>query len=538
MFKAGRDAAATALGQLTRMSNPIVPGYGELEKIGSGGFAAVYRATQTAVGREVALKLLHHAIADEDTERRFQRECRVVGSLSWHPHIAAVLDAGADDEGRSYLAFELLSGGSLGDRLKASGPIPWPEAVTFAVQMADALAAAHEEDVLHRDVKPDNILIDRLGRAKLADFGIAQMHDGNQTKSGVITATLAHAAPEVLNGKRATKLSDVYLLGSTLFELIVGEPPFGKMLGNDFFGAIQRIATEPAPRLDATHGVAVPAGLTDAVDRALRKDPADRFSSAAQFGLALRSLQQDQGRPPTEMPFVEARSGRSELEIQVQAAPASPGNHPIAEPAATSLVLTGSAVAVSSSGVDDAAPVVQPIDLQPSTAAQRSLLPLALAALVVSALVGGAAFFFIRDGEDTATNQITAFEPLATDSQDGQLADNAVDNNLTTGWLTPNGPDGHQIVIGFGIPFFLDSIRVHTGPDPSGSGVLANSRGLGPTVIEFSDGTTRELDLDPAQPVRTININKRTSSLAIRTLSQGAQPVAIREIEFIVEAQP
>ena len=86
--------------------------------------------------------------------------------------------------------------------------------------MADALAAAHEEDVLHRDVKPDNILIDRLGRAKLADFGIAQMRDGNQTKSGVITATLAHAAPEVLNGKRATKLSDVYLLGSTLFELI------------------------------------------------------------------------------------------------------------------------------------------------------------------------------------------------------------------------------------------------------------------------------------------------------------------------------
>ena len=284
---------------------------------------------------------------------------------------------------------------------------------------------------------------------------------------------------------------------------------------------------------------AVPAGLTDAVDRALRKDPADRFSSAAQFGLARcarcnKTKVDPQPKCPLSKPDPVARNSKFRFRQRP---------HHLETTRSPNLQRRASCSQArlwqfQAAGVDDAAPVVQPIDLQPSTAAQRSLLPLALAALVVSALVGGAAFFFIRDGEDTATNQITAFEPLATDSQDGQLADNAVDNNLTTGWLTPNGPDGHQIVIGFGIPFFLDSIRVHAGPDPSGSGVLANSRGLGPTVIEFSDGTTRELDLDPAQPVRTININKRTSSLAIRTLSQGAQPVAIREIEFIVEAQP
>lgn len=586
--------ALTATKSRAEMSNPTVPGYGDLEKIGAGGFASVYRATQTAVGREVALKLLHHAIADEDTERRFERECVVVGSLSWHPHIAAILDAGVDEDGRRYLAFELLSGGSLGDRLEDSGPIAWSDAVMFGIQTADALAAAHEQDVLHRDVKPDNILLDRLGRAKLADFGIAAMRDGNQTKSGVITATLAHAAPEVLNGKRATKLSDVYLLGSTMFELIIGEPPFGKALGNDFFGAIQRISTEDPPTLTERTDGQVPAALSDLVARCLRKEPAERYASAAELGLALRDLQAAQGRTMTDMPFVVAHQGGDDHVAIVaapvaEAPPAVPESAPLDQPMGD----TGVSALVSepqadgglperSQGSARSAPIAPgrpepaaatpapgpepvaaipasrpdptPIDVAPAVSSvpsydgqtskpSKSKTPLVVGLVVALAVIGGIVFALSQGGNEPgagASSVIVAIDAREDDSQGGFTAAFAIDGDLSTGWLSPDEPNGHEIAIGFGKAVRLDSIIIHAGPDPAGSSGLQGSRGLGTTVIGLYEGTSLirdiRVDLNESAATQTVAINERVTGLEIRSESPGIDPVAIREVEF--EGEP
>lgn len=540
------------------MTNPIVPGYTDLEKIGAGGFAVVYKATQAAVGRPVALKLLHNAIADEDTERRFQRECIVVGSLSWHPHIAAVLDAGSDEDGRSYLAFELLVGGSIGDRLQKTGPLPWPEAVVFAIQTADALAAAHEQDVLHRDVKPDNILIDRLGRAKLADFGIAAMRDGTQTKTGVITATLAHAAPEVLSGKRATKLSDVYLLGSTLYEMIAGEPPFGTGVGDDFFAAIQRIATEPPPPLASRAGLNVPAELSDLVDRSLRKDPHERFESAAAMGMALRELQGRHGASRTHMPFAEASGDAPKSATALISQPESAPRP--APPSAAAPLPAPPAPAVSPREAPRAPnhqvePSLQPIPEDkkkakkakkaqrsgppqrqhvpaPAPKKKRSRLPAAILVLVLAVGGAAAAAFFLLPKEETPDG-IVATEVKQTDSAQGFVGGLVIDGDLSTGWLSPTNPNGHELVIGFGKAVILNAIVIHSGPDPTAPGPFDGSRGVGLAVLEFSDGTEMNLELNESVAIQRVEVNKTTASLGIRSIAPGFTAVAIREVEFV-----
>jgi serine/threonine protein kinase len=565
--------ASTANVTTESMDTPNIPGYTNLEKIGAGGFAVVYSATQESVGRQVALKLLHNASADEDTERRFQRECRVVGSLSWHPHIAAVLDGGVDEDRRSYLAFELLTGGSLGDRLQESGPIPWREAVVFAIQTADALAAAHEEHVLHRDIKPDNILIDRLGRAKLADFGIAAMRDGTQTKTGVITATLAHAAPEILNGKRATKLSDVYLLGSTLFELIAGEPPFGNGIGDDFFAAIQRIATEAPPTLVSRDGLDVPVELSALVAQCLLKDPHERVESAGAFGMALREIQTQYNEPHTPMPFVQVHGlpDRALPDPPVVPGPSvSPVVAALPDPPVVPYPVSPPVDAVAprasvlpDSGTVSAGPIVpgppsgRITPLPPPPVGQRAMSAPPLAGAQAASVSPGAAdgakhkrkrwillvllLILLGVGGVVAAvllspavdSGIVALEVRQTDSVPGFVGDNVIDGDLGTGWLSPNNPDGHELVIGFGRPVTLDSIVIHSGPNPEAPGSFSATRGVGQVVLEFSDGTERMLTLDEAAPRQTVVILKSTSSLGIRSIAPGFDPVAIREVEFI-----
>ncbi|MEM7093223.1 MAG: protein kinase [Actinomycetota bacterium] len=518
------------------MTTPTVAGYSDLRRIGAGGFAEVFRATQDSVGRDVALKLLHAGVADAETERRFARECRVVGALSWHPHIAAVLDAGVDGQGRSYLTFELLDGGSLGDRLETTGPLAWNEAVRYAIQTADAVAAAHEQEVLHRDIKPDNVLLDRLGRAKLADFGIAQMHDGTKTATGVITATLAHAAPEVLTGEGATKLSDVYLLGSTLFELIAGHPPFGNAVGDDLFAAIHRIVSEPPPRLTSVVP-GCPEDVAELIDRALRKDPAGRPQGAIAFGAALQVVQQRHSVAVTAMPFADSIASEAVAvgpaaiaAAPVESAPVPPPMEPIApEAAASPPPPTPVPTPLSPSPVPD---LGTEAELPAAAPHKRTLAPLlAGLGLLVAGSIGAAAFFLLASGEEAAA--ITVRETLQTASSQGLDAELATDGDLTTGWLSPIPPDGHEISIGFGQAVNLQAIELHAGPAPGSPGPLDEARGVGEAVLEFSDGTQRELSLDESAAAQTIVVDRRTSSLQIRTTASGSQPVAIREIEFV-----
>jgi serine/threonine protein kinase len=247
-----------------------IPGYDGLVEIGRGGFAVVYRARQIRLQRQVAVKVLTGTATGPVALERFERECAVVGALSGHPNVVAVHDAGTTSDGRPYLAMELVAGGTLAQRLEA-GPMPADEVLAIGAQLADALAAAHAADVLHRDVKPENVLLGEDGTPKLADFGIAMVADAHQTATGVVLGTVLHSAPEVLTGARATPASDVYSLASTLDALLRGRAAFAGAPGEGPIPVMYRSVHEPAPDL---RPLGVPDEVATLIEAGMAKDPA------------------------------------------------------------------------------------------------------------------------------------------------------------------------------------------------------------------------------------------------------------------------
>jgi serine/threonine-protein kinase PknK len=262
-----------------------VPGYRELARIGHGGFSIVYRAVQESFERSVALKILTDAGADEDSRRRFLREVRLASRLSGHPHVVTVLDTGTTASGRLFLAMDLYEGGSMKARVKRTGPLSPAETAVVGAKIADALAAAHSLGVLHRDVKPNNILVSRFGEPALADFGVSCLLDSNASASILDVFSPQHAAPELMARGVPSASSDVYALGSTLYELLTGQSPFGGE-GRDVRSIMWATMNDPAPRPDCPD---LP-GLSDAIVRALAKEPEDRFPDAAEFARTLRAL--------------------------------------------------------------------------------------------------------------------------------------------------------------------------------------------------------------------------------------------------------
>ncbi|MEY9933994.1 serine/threonine-protein kinase PknK [Catenulispora sp. GP43] len=262
-----------------------VRGYRDLTRIGHGGFSVVYRAVQESFERDVALKLLTIVGPDEDARRRFEREVRLAGRLSDHPHVVTVLDTGTTAAGRPYLAMDLYDGGSMKQWLNRRGPLSGPQAAGVGAKIADALHAAHALGVLHRDVKPNNILVSRYGEPALADFGVSWLLDASNSSSVLDVFSPQHAAPELMTRGVPTASSDVYALGSTLYELIAGHPPFGGP-GQDVRRTIYLALSEPAPRLECPDMPGLPA----VIERAMAKEPEDRFPDAAAFGRALRAL--------------------------------------------------------------------------------------------------------------------------------------------------------------------------------------------------------------------------------------------------------
>jgi branched-chain amino acid transport system substrate-binding protein len=271
---------------------PIVPGFTIVEQLGRGGFAVVYRATQDQLGRQVALKILVGTEFDEEDHRRFRRECRALAEISWHPNVVQIFDAGVTDDGQPFLAMELMTGGAL--RLPNGQKMPAATVRKVGIEIADALHAAHLAGILHRDVKPDNILLDRVGNYRLADFGIAGVADGTRTGTGLFSGTIAFLAPEVLLGERATEASDVYSLGATLHTLLSGIPPFARASDSNVAASLNRILhEEPASVVT----VGAPSDLAEAVQRAMAKDPTARFANASEFASALRATGSGWGQP-------------------------------------------------------------------------------------------------------------------------------------------------------------------------------------------------------------------------------------------------
>lgn len=196
------------------------------EQIGSGGMSTVYRAFDPTLERWVAIKLMHKDIStDPDQLERFRREARAVARLS-HPHVVTVIDFG-EDSGTPYIVFELVEGETLKERIKRLGRLPVDEAVAYAIEIGRALSAAHAERLVHRDIKPQNVLIDPNGRAKVTDFGIARSLEAHGlTAAGRVLGTTDYVSPEQALGHEVTEQSDVYSLGVVLFEMLTGELPF------------------------------------------------------------------------------------------------------------------------------------------------------------------------------------------------------------------------------------------------------------------------------------------------------------------------
>ncbi|MBO2457396.1 serine/threonine-protein kinase [Actinomadura violacea] len=282
-----------------------VPGYRVLEQVGEGGFSIVYRAHQERLDRMVALKVLSISAVDDAAMRRFQRECKITGRLSGHPNIVTVLDTGTAKSGRPYIAMEYFEHGALTDRLAREGPLPVAEVLRIGVKMAGALAATHETDVLHRDVKPQNVLVSRYGEPALADFGIARLVDSfDATHTQAFTPH--HAAPEVLEGKPPGVASDIYSLGSTLYQLLAGRPAFKGPPGEGIAPLMLRILNDPPPRIPRQD---VPAPVADVIGRAMAKASEQRYGGAVEFAQALQQVQAGLGLPVTDV----AASGVSVL---------------------------------------------------------------------------------------------------------------------------------------------------------------------------------------------------------------------------------
>ncbi len=261
--------------------------------IGHGGFGQVFRARQPRLNRSVAVKVLT-ATLEGPAQERFEREGFAMGTLAGHPNIVQVLGVGTTSSGRPYLLMPYLTAGSL-DRVL---PLPWERAVAYGVRLCGALATAHEAGVLHRDVKPANVLVSDFGEPLLTDFGIARVSGGFQTSSSVVTASVAFAPPEVLAGAAASVAGDVYSLGATVHALITGAPPVAPRPDEELVSLYRRISLEPPPDLGPW---GVPADVGEVLAQALAKDPADRPPSAEALGRALQEAQQANGSEVTPM---------------------------------------------------------------------------------------------------------------------------------------------------------------------------------------------------------------------------------------------
>ncbi len=271
---------------MERLSSTVLSGRYRLEsKLGSGGMSTVYLALDEVLDRPVAVKLLHREISEEaDQLERFRREARAAARLS-HPNLVGVIDAGEDD-GRPYIVFEYIEGRTLKRRIQEEGGLPVDEAVAYAIEIGRGLTAAHARKLVHRDVKPQNVLIDPAGRAKVTDFGIARsLEQKGMTATGRVLGTTDYVSPEQAMGEDVDERSDVYSLGVVLYEMLTGDVPFQ---AETQVGVAMKHVNEPMPDVQAKRPE-VSAAVASVVDRATTKDQRDRYGSVAQM---VRDLEQ------------------------------------------------------------------------------------------------------------------------------------------------------------------------------------------------------------------------------------------------------
>jgi serine/threonine protein kinase/Tol biopolymer transport system component len=296
------SAAKSFVGEQTRyLVGQRLKHYEIVELIGEGGMGEVYRAKDTILGRQVALKLLPEYVSkDPDRLRRFKQEARTASTLS-HPNVCVIHEIGETDDGRPFIAMEYIEGATLRERMRER-PMKLGDALDIAIQVGDALCAAHEAGIVHRDIKPENIMIRRDGYVKVLDFGLAKLTERRRATTsntmsslfvnsspGAVMGTVGYMSPEQARGIAVEERTDMWSLGVVLYEMISGRPPFVGATPTD---VVVAIVEREQPAISQHVGDA-PAELERIVRKALRKDPELRYQIAKEMVIDLRSLRRD-----------------------------------------------------------------------------------------------------------------------------------------------------------------------------------------------------------------------------------------------------
>jgi len=297
-------------------------GYHDAEPVGRGGYGVVYRCRQPSLDRVVAIKVLNADQDDVDLVH-FDREQRAMGRVSGHPNIVPVLHSGQTLTGRPFIVMPYHRRDSLGAWIKEHGPLAVGDALTVGVRLAGALETAHRAGVLHRDVKPTNVLLSSYGEPQLCDFGIARIAGGRETAANILIGSPAYTAPELFEGRPPSVTADVYSLAATVFTLLCGQPPFQYQKGENPIAFVRRVLAGPVPDL---RGTGVPDPVCAALELGLNLDPARRPNSAAAFGEALRGAGARIGLTISEVPL-ELPTGADESSPEAAISVAASSGH-------------------------------------------------------------------------------------------------------------------------------------------------------------------------------------------------------------------